>query len=91
MDYSTNSREKQAPTLEAISKMDCMTLTPDYVALVIGSHPHSIRLMASTPEGRQGLGFPVIRIGNETKIPRAPFLRYLGWEGSINGATEVVA
>jgi hypothetical protein len=46
--------------------------------------------MASTPDGRQGLGFPVIRLGTDTKIIRIPFLRFMGWEGKINGATEEV-
>ena len=71
--------------------MSCLMLTPEEAASAIGSNPQSIRLMASTAEGRQGLGFPVIRIGQDTKIPRAPFLRFLGWEGTIVGATEVSA
>lgn len=79
---------KPTLTLAQIAKMDCMTMTPDEAAVVIGCHPHSLRVMASTPEGRQGLGFPVIRIGSDTKILRIPFLRFMGWEGEINGAKE---
>lgn len=72
-------------SLSEIAQMESKTLTPEDVAAALNCTPHAVRLMASTPEGRNGLGFPVIRIGSHTKIPRAPFLRYMGWEGKING------
>ena len=75
-------------TMAEVAKMDCLTLTPDEAAKVLGCNAHSIRVMAQTPDGRQGLGFPVIRIGTDTRIPRGPFLRFMGWEGKINGAKE---
>lgn len=75
-------------TLADIAKMDSIFITPTQCADVIGSNPQSIRLMASTVEGRQGLGFPVVRIGTDTKIPRIPFLRYVGWEGKIKEAAS---
>lgn len=67
---------------------DQMYLSPDEAAEVIGCDPHYIRVMASTSEGREALGFRVIRIGSVTKIPRIPFLRFLGWEGPIVGSGE---
>ena len=73
-------------TLAEMARMDSTFITPAEVAEILGSNPQSIRLMASTVEGRAGLGFPVVRIGADTKIPRAPFLRYIGWEGQIKGA-----
>lgn len=66
---------------------DEMYLTPKEAAAVIGCDPYKINVMARTEEGRQRLGFPVMCIGKWIKIPRIPFLRYLGWEGEIKGAT----
>lgn len=91
MNCTTKHRGMQDLSLSEIAQMESKTLTPEDVAAALNCTPHAVRLMASTPEGRNGLGFPVIRIGSHTKIPRAPFLRYMGWEGKINGATEVVA
>lgn len=78
-------------TLAGLAKMGAEVLTPEFAALVLGVNPNSIRISASTEEGRSGLGFPVVRIGTRTLVPRIPFLRFLGWEGEINGATEVSA
>lgn len=73
-------------TLASIAAMDCTMLTPAQAADVTGSSPYYISVMAQTAEGRDGLGFPVMRVGHYTKIPRIPFLRFMGWEGPINGA-----
>lgn len=73
-------------TLAAMASMEESFLTPDQVAGVIDCEPHNIRVQAATPEGREALGFRVIRIGRLTKIPRIPFLRFMGWEGKVNGA-----
>lgn len=91
MDYTTNAAGNQPPTMASLAEMDCVTLTADTVGKVLGCNPHSIRVMARTEEGRHELGFPVFRLGTDTRIPRVPFLRYMGWEGRINGSTEVIA
>lgn len=63
-------------TLEQIKNSDKVFLLPQDIAEVMGSNAQSIRLSA-----RLGvLGFPVTFSGNRTKIPRIPFLRYLGVE-----------
>lgn len=62
-------------------------LTPAEAAGVLGCDPYKISVMAATEAGRRDLGFPVIRLGKHTKIPRIPFLRYMGWEGEIKGAS----
>lgn len=62
-------------------------MTPAEVAGVLGCDTYKISVMAMTEEGRKDLGFPVIRLGTRTKIPRIPFLRYMGWEGEIKGAS----
>ena len=87
MNGTTNPATCQ-PTLSDLAKMECMTITPEEAAKVLGCTANIIRVMARTIEGRQGLGFPVIRLGTDTKIIRIPFLRFMGWEGRINGATE---
>ena len=52
-------------------------LLPSDVAPIIGCDPQWIRDTArSNPDA---LGFPVLIVGRRTKIPRIPFLRYLGY------------
>lgn len=87
MNHTTKPADCQ-PVLADLAKMDCLTLTPEEVSKILGCNPNSLRIMARTEEGRQGLGFPVVRIGTVTKVLRIPFLRCMGWEGHINGATE---
>lgn len=72
-------------TMAQIAQMDTVYLTPKEAAPLLGCDPYWISLMAKTAEGRRDLGFPVIRVGCRTKVLRAPFLRYLGWEGPIKG------
>lgn len=82
---------KSSLTLAAIAAMDCMFLIPSQVAQVLGCSQYYINVASQTPDGRAYLGFPVTRIGNRVKIPRIPFLRFMGWEGEIVGAREVTA
>ena len=69
------------------AERDEMYLTPEQAAAVIGCDANVIRVAAATSEGRDALGFKVLRLGQTTKIPRIPLLRVLGWEGEIKGAT----
>lgn len=62
-------------TLEDIKGMDKDIITPAIAAQVIGCDPHLIRVTArDCPEE---LGFPVIHLGNRTKIPRLAFIKYM--------------
>lgn len=72
-------------TLAQLAEMEAAWITPEQAASVLGCNHSNISTMAQTEEGRAALGFHVIRIGSHTKIPRAPFLRTLGWEGPIRG------
>lgn len=63
-------------TLEEIRKSDKVFLLPKDIAPVLGSNEQSIRDSARLGE----LGFPVTFVGNRTKIPRIPFLKYIGEE-----------
>lgn len=67
------SRETAA--IDRIRKMDSPTITPAIAADALGCDAHAIRIMARTDP--QALGFPVMRVGNRTKIPRLPFIRFL--------------
>jgi len=64
--------------LEEIRSMPDVLITPDVAARVLGCNPQNIRLQAE--KNPSLLGFPVCRIGNQTKIPRVPFLKWLTGE-----------
>lgn len=76
--------DKQAAALEALKEMDCITITPDQAAAVLGCNPQAIRVAArNNPES---LGFPVVVYGKPTrrnpqgsriKIMRDPFIRFV--------------
>lgn len=78
---------KPTMSLAEVAEMTGLYLTPATAAKVLGCDPQFIRVASQTPKGRELLGFPVIRLGTVTKVPRIPFLRYLGWEGDVKGAT----
>lgn len=82
--YNTSEKQCQAP-LAMLAELDKVYLTPAETAPLLGCDPNLIRLMARDPVHRQALGFPVVVIGPRTKIPRIPFLRYMGWRGNIKG------
>jgi len=74
-------------TLEELKRLDKPTITPSVAASVIGGDPHYIRVAAR--ECPEVLGFPVIRIGSHTKIPRLAFIRFLeGTAGSTQTDTQ---
>lgn len=64
-------------TIKEIQAADRPYLTPGDVAGVLECDPHAIRLAARDNPGQ--LGFPVMRVGRRTKIPRIPFLRFMGY------------
>lgn len=65
-------------TLAEIRASDKTLLLAKDVAPVLGCDPHSIRIQAH--EYPEGLGFPVVLLGNRTLIPRKRFLEFLGEE-----------
>ena len=67
-------------TLEEIRASEKLLLTPEEIAPVIGAHAQSIR--AAAREKPELLGFPVTVVGTRTRIPRKPFLRFLGEEAA---------
>lgn len=65
-------------TVEQMLKSNKVTLSPADVSEAIACDPRYIRAAAKT--NPESLGFPVMLIGNSTRIPRIPFLRFLGYE-----------
>ena len=63
-------------TLEEIKASDAVFLKPADIAPVLQCNPNYIRQMAH--ERPELLGFPVIVMGSRTRIPRKPFLTYIG-------------
>lgn len=63
-------------TLEEMKSSDKLFLTPAEVAPVLGSDPHTVRCTAR--QRPELLGFPFTFSGNRMKIPRLPFLRWMG-------------
>lgn len=88
MNDTTELKKSQGVRLAEMAEMEEYFLLPSQVAPLLGCQPYAVSLMAETEEGRKALGFPVIRLGTRTKIPRIPFLRFMGWEGEIRGAME---
>ena len=68
----------RADLLAKLLASDTPMLTPAQVAPVLGCNPQDIRVAAR--QAPELLGFPVAVIGSRTKIPRAAFLRWAGYE-----------
>ena len=62
--------------IQAIVNSEKAFLTPADIAPILDADPHAIRIAAR--QRPELLKFEFILIGNRTKIPRIPFLRYLG-------------
>ena len=67
-------------TIQEMLRSDRVYLLPADVAEVLECDPQCIRILARTD--RDSLGFPVCVVGHRTKIPRIPFLRFMGLEVS---------
>jgi len=65
-------------TLKEVEAMETEILTPDIVARVIGCNPQVIRIQAR--ECPQALGFPTMIVGKRVKIPKLPFLQFMGYQ-----------
>ena len=62
-------------TLEQVEKIPREFLIPKEVAQVLGCYAYGITLLAR--QDPKALGFPVIVIGNRTKIPKRAFINYM--------------
>ena len=64
-------------TIEEVLTSDRPMLRPIDVAPIIGCDPQWVRDTAR--DNPQALGFPALVVGTRIKIPRIPFLRFLGY------------
>lgn len=67
-------------TVSEMKESNEIFLTPSDVAGVLRCNPNFIRVAAR--EKPELLGFPVTVIGTRTRIPRIPFLKFIGVEVS---------
>jgi hypothetical protein len=65
-------------TIEEIKLLDREMLLAAEVAPILNTDPNLIRHQAH--ENPEALGFPVIVMKSRVKIPRIPFLRFIGIE-----------
>lgn len=72
--------------IQSIINCDKIYLTPSDVATVLNSDPHTIRCTAR--QRPELLGFEFIFSGNRMKIPRIPFLRYIGIDLGLRPSNE---
>ena len=66
----------QKKTLADLMNIDREDLLPGDVAGVLGTSDQWVRVCAR--QQPQLLGFPTVIMGSRVKIPRIPFLRYMG-------------
>ena len=64
-------------TLEQIISSKKVYLTPADIAPTLRCDPQCIRAQAQQDPSK--IGFPVIIMGHRVRIPRIPFLQYLGY------------
>lgn len=65
-------------TIAEIQSCNKDFLTPDDISGVLGSNPHTIRVTAR--QRPDLIGFEFTFSGNRMKIPRVPFLRFMGMD-----------
>lgn len=63
-------------TLTELKESDALVVTVSDIADILGCNPQTIRCQAKANPSQ--LGFPVSVIGNRVKVPRIPFLNYIG-------------
>lgn len=61
---------------ELAQKVDCEFFTVTEICGVLKMNPQTIRITAR--QRPELLGFPVILSGSRVRIPRIPFLRFMG-------------
>ena len=70
---------REPPTMEELLNCNLDVLRPADICGVLGCCPEAIRKQAK--DDPSALGFPVNRMGDSTRIPRAAFLKWFGvWE-----------
>lgn len=63
-------------SIDDLKSVTSAFITPKVAAQFLGCDPHWLRLVARQQPER--LGFPVCCIRSRVKIPRLPFIKFLG-------------
>lgn len=63
-------------TLEELCASDKAFFTPEDVSAVLGAKPQTIRVTAR--QRPEQIGYAFTFVGNRMKIPKIPFLRFMG-------------
>jgi len=64
-------------TLDEVLASNQVYLKPADIALILRCDPQCIRIQAQ--RNPEKLGFPAVVIGSRVRIPRIPFLIYMGY------------
>ena len=75
---NTKNSEDDSVTKAEIIKSEKEFLIPTDIAEILETDAQSIRQQAEADPAV--LGFPVVRIGSRTKIPRIRFVEFMGWD-----------
>ena len=65
-------------TLEELKNSRAAFVTCQDVGPIIQVDPHTLHMQALDEKWKAKLGFPVNVFGNRVRIPRIPFLKYIG-------------
>ena len=77
-----NMTPKVTPEIDAIVKSEKPIITAREAAKALHVTPYIFNLQL-----KQGmLPFPALKVGSRVKIPRIPFLKYLGYDGGPTNA-----
>lgn len=63
-------------SIDKIRSMSDAVITPEVASKALGCKPHFLRVAAQ--QRPEMLGFPVNVMGTRVRIPRIPFLKFLG-------------
>ena len=72
------ANRKIPETLEEAAAISCLYFVPEQITKILNTSGTAIAKQAR--ECPERLGFNVIVLGCLTKIPKIPFLRFMGWD-----------
>ena len=67
------------PSIKALLNDSRAVITPADVSPILGCERYAVNVMVNNGE----CPFPAFKTGNRVKIPRIPFLKYLGYEAGV--------
>lgn len=80
-----NCKPMPREEIDRLRASDAVCITPREAANVLQCAPYLLTLKAKDGQ----LPFPAFFIGNRLRIPRIPFLRYIGYEMKGDNSNDV--